>query len=81
MTHVVPCLQMSSEDSSNHVDSGKAVEGDSPSPLSPEGRQSPEISWTESSQHGSASQGREVAEEGSGVTKKRALRTRDNGAA
>ena len=64
LTHVIPCLQMSSEDSSNRVDSGNAFEGDSPSPSSPEGRQNPEISWTESPQYGSASQGREVVEEG-----------------
>ena len=55
---------MSSEDNSNRVDSGNAFEGDSPSPLSPESRQTPDISWTESSQHVSASQGHEVPEEG-----------------
>ena len=80
MTHVVPCLQMLSEDSSNRVDSGNAFEGNPPSPSSLDSRQSPEISWTESSHHGSASQGHEVAEEGERVTKKRAPRTRESGA-
>ena len=55
---------MSSKDSSNRVDSGNAFEGDSPSPSSLEGGQTPEISWMESSQHDSASQEHEVAEEG-----------------
>ena len=55
---------MSSEDNNNRVDSGKSFEGNSPSPSSLEDRQSPEISWTESSQHGSASEGRKVTEEG-----------------
>ena len=55
---------MLSEDSSNRLDSGNAFDGDSPGPLSPVGGQSLEISWTESSQNNSASQGREVAEDG-----------------
>ena len=55
---------MSSEDSSNRVDLGNAFEGDSPHPSSPEGKQSPEISWTESSQHGLAYKGRELTQEG-----------------
>ena len=62
LTRVVPCLQMSSEDSSNRVDSKNAFEGDSSYPSSPEGGQTPEISWTESSQHESTPQEREVTE-------------------
>ena len=54
---------MLSEDSSNHIDSGNAFEGNSLSPSSLEGGQTPEISWTESSQSDSASKGCEVAEE------------------
>ena len=61
LTHDVPCLQMSSEDNSNRLDSGNIFDGDYPSPSSPPG---PEISWTESSQNNSASQGREIAKEG-----------------
>ena len=64
LTHVVPCLQMSSEDNNNRLDLRNAFDGDSPGPSSPVGGQSPEISWTESSQNNSASQGREVTEEG-----------------
>ena len=55
---------MSSEDNNNQLDSGNAFDGDSPGPSSLVGGQSAEISWTESSQNGSASQGREVVEEG-----------------
>ena len=64
LTHVVPCLQMSSEDNSDQIDSGNAFNGDSSGPLSPVGEQSPEVSWTESSQDSSASQRHEVAEGG-----------------
>ena len=56
---------MSSEDNSNRVDLRKAFEGDSSSPSSPEGEQTPEISWTELSERDSASQGHEVIEESS----------------
>ena len=55
---------MSSEGSSNRVDSGNAFEGDSSGSSSLKGRQTLEISWTESSQLDSAYQGREVAKEG-----------------
>ena len=55
---------MSSQDSNNRLDSRKTFDDDSPGPPSLVGRQSPEISWTESFQNNSASQGREVAEEG-----------------
>ena len=55
---------MSSKDNSNRVDLGNAFESNSPSPSSPVARKSPEILWTESAQHGLASQGCEVAEEG-----------------
>ena len=64
LTHLVPYLQMLSKDSSNRLDSGNAFNGDSPGPSSPVGGQSPEISWTKSSQNGLASQGCEVTEEG-----------------
>ena len=67
LTHVVPCLQMSSEDSRNQMDLGNAFDGDSPGPSSPVGDQSPEVSWTESSQNGPASQGQKVAREGEQV--------------
>ena len=71
---------MSSENSRNCLDSGNAFKGDSPSPSSPEGRQSLEISWTESSHHGSASQGRKVAEEGERDDEEVSSWTRDSGA-
>ena len=64
LTHAVPYLQMSSEDSSNQIDSGNAFDGNSPGPSSPVGGQSPEVSCTESSQNSPASQRHEVAEEG-----------------
>ena len=56
---------MSSEDNSNHVDSGNAFEGYSSSPSSLEGGKAPEISWTESSQCDSTPQESKVAEESS----------------
>ena len=62
LTHVVPCLQMSSEDSSNRVDSGNAFKGDSLYRSSPGGRQTPDFSWTEFSQKDSASRWHEAAE-------------------
>ena len=65
LTRVVPCLQMSSEDSGNKVNSGNPFEGDSPSPSSLEGRQTPEFSWTKSFQRDSAFRQEEVAEESS----------------
>ena len=64
LTHVVPCLQMSSEDSSDQIDSGNAFDGYSLGPLSPVGEQSLMVSWTKSSQNIPASQRHEVAEEG-----------------
>ena len=56
LTHVVPCLQMSSEDSNDPMDSGDAFNGDSLGPPSPVGEQSPEFSWTESSGNNPAPQ-------------------------
>ena len=69
LTHVVPCLQMLSEDNSDKMNSGNAFDGDSPGPSSPVGEQSLEVSWTESSQNSPASQRHEVAmglEQGNG---------------
>ena len=53
---------MSSEDSSNRVDSGNAFKGDSLYQSSPGGRQTPDFSWTEFSQKDSASRWHEAAE-------------------
>ena len=64
LTHVVPCLQMSSEDSSDPMDSGNAFDGDSPGPSSPMGEQSPVFSWMESSRNNPASQRHVVATRG-----------------
>ena len=61
LTHIVTYLQMSSEGSSGRADSGITFEGNSPSPSSPEGRQTPKFSWTESSQRDSASRQEEFA--------------------
>ena len=52
---------MSNEDSSDHMDSGNAFEGDSPSPPSPVAEQSLQVSWTKSSQKSPASQRLKVA--------------------
>ena len=65
LTHVVPCLQMSSEDSSDRIDSGNAFDGDSSDLLSPVGEHNPQVSWTESSQDSLASQRHEAAKGGS----------------
>ena len=55
---------MSNEDNSDQMNSGNAFDRDSPSPSSPVGEQSLEVSWTESSQNSPVSQRHEVAEEG-----------------
>ena len=62
LTHVVPCLQMSSEDSSDQVNVGNAFSGDSSGPSSLVDEQSLEVLWTESSQNSLASQRHEVIE-------------------
>ena len=61
LTRVVPCLQMSSEGSSDSMDSGNAFDGDFLGPSSPVGEQSPVFSWTESSGDKPASQRHAVA--------------------
>ena len=65
LTRVAHCLQMSSENSSNRADSGNAFKGDSLDHSSPGCRQTPEFSWTESPQRGSASPECEFMEESS----------------
>ena len=63
LTHTIPCLQMSSEDSSNRADSGNAFEGASLSSLTSSSKQTPVFSWTESlwqelaSHHGDDAEG------------------------
>ena len=64
LTHVVPCLQMSSEDNNDQIDSGNAFDGNSPGPLSPVGEHSPQVSWKKSSEDSPASQRHEVIEGG-----------------
>ena len=60
LTRAAPCLQMSSEDSSNPMDSGNSFDGDSPGPSSPVGEQSLAILWMESSKNNPTSRRREV---------------------
>ena len=55
LTHIVPCLKMSSGDNSNRANSENAFEGNSLSSSTPRGRKTPDFSWKNSSRWESAS--------------------------